>query len=651
MLKPAEMKWVDILVLEKDIDGVTEMLGEFGGVQLVDAIRPAFGSATRRPDAEPRRQRWLGLLQRIDAVLRSLDIQGDLPTAAEGQHDLESLDLVVQRIESQVHRVADRERKLADRETQLRSTLKEVEPFKAIPATVERMNELSFLHFAVGTLPRQLVGKVDESVGRPKVLLPFTTPDGTERVVAVTDKKGRWELEGELEQSGFVKDEISEKHKELPGVILERVRSELAEVERGFASLAERRRELRDGYSAQLLALKRRADVEQKHCEAQESFARTDTTYLISGWVSAAQESDLRERLAAATGDRMLMDSADPREVAAVATGEEETPTSFSNPRLLRPFERLTAGYGVPRYAEIEPTLFVAVSFLLMFGLMFGDLGQGAVIALVGLLLNRSKKLSLPARDTGFIMVGAGLSAMFFGLMFGSVFSYEGLIPALWTHPLHDIKALLKVGIILGVSLISLGVVLNVVNCFNRGDLFQALFDKYGVVGGVFYWGCLVLAVKALFTSPEAIRTGEVVLLAVVPLAIFFFRVPIYNLLAKKRQPLHGGLATYVMESVVEVIEIVSSFLANTASFARVSAFALGHAGLGVAIFSMAQILRDMSGGTFLSICAIVVGNMLVIVLEGLVVSIQSIRLEYYEFFSKFFKGEGKRFEPFATSG
>ena len=103
----------------------------------------------------------------------------------------------------------------------------------------------------------------------------------------------------------------------------------------------------------------------------------------------------------------------------------------------------------------------------------------------------------------------------------------------------------------------------------------------------------------------------------------------------------------YVMEAMVEMIETLSSFLGSTASFVRVSAFALAHAGLSVAIFALADILREMPAGGLLAVLAVVLGNVLVILLEGLVVAIQSIRLEYYEFFGKFFKGEGKRFEPF----
>jgi V/A-type H+-transporting ATPase subunit I len=95
------------------------------------------------------------------------------------------------------------------------------------------------------------------------------------------------------------------------------------------------------------------------------------------------------------------------------------------------------------------------------------------------------------------------------------------------------------------------------------------------------------------------------------------------------------------------VLETVMTFLTNTVSFSRVGAFALAHGGLSLAVYTLAGIVRDTAGGAVWSAVVIVLGNLLVLALEGLIVFVQCMRLEYYEFFSKFFEGGGKRYSPF----
>ena len=101
-----------------------------------------------------------------------------------------------------------------------------------------------------------------------------------------------------------------------------------------------------------------------------------------------------------------------------------------------------------------------------------------------------------------------------------------------------------------------------------------------------------------------------------------------------------------LVESVVEVLDTVISSISNTATFIRLAAFALSHAGLFMATFSVADAVSHTAGGTIGAVLVIVLGNVVIIALEGLIVSIQSIRLEYYEFFSKFYSGGGEEYRP-----
>jgi V/A-type H+-transporting ATPase subunit I len=174
--------------------------------------------------------------------------------------------------------------------------------------------------------------------------------------------------------------------------------------------------------------------------------------------------------------------------------------------------------------------------------------------------------------------------------------------------------------------------------------------DKFGLVGFIFYWGVLGLGIKAVVLNAGAPTALEVFLLVLLPLLLLFFREPLHYLMTRKRGGHRPSVLSGVIEGFVDVLETVSSYIANTVSFVRVGAFALAHTALCVAVFSTERVVRTLPGGPLWSVLVVVGGNLLVIGLEGMVVSIQSMRLEYYEFFSKFFKGEGKAYQPFKLS-
>jgi V/A-type H+/Na+-transporting ATPase subunit I len=277
---------------------------------------------------------------------------------------------------------------------------------------------------------------------------------------------------------------------------------------------------------------------------------------------------------------------------------------------------------------------------------MFGDLGQGAVLALAGAGLLRARSPALARfRDSGYLLLFCGLSAMAFGLLEGSVFGYEGWLPALWMHPLEDVMALFKLAVGIGIVCISIGIGINIVNKLRARRYFEGIFDKFGVIGILFYWGSLGLGLKA--ARAGTLSAGEILFVVVLPLALLFMREPLYNLLTRQRHLLHGDLFSYGLESAIEIMETVTTFLGSTVSFVRVGAFALSHAALCLAIYSVVDILRGVPGSGLWSLLVIVLGNVLVMLLEGMVVMIQGIRLQYYELFSKYFAGDGVLYAPF----
>jgi V/A-type H+-transporting ATPase subunit I len=279
-----------------------------------------------------------------------------------------------------------------------------------------------------------------------------------------------------------------------------------------------------------------------------------------------------------------------------------------------------------------------------MFGLMFGDVGHGAVL-LVGALLVRRWVTSRTVKDFAFVLAVCGGASILVGFLYGSVFGYEDIIKAWWLQPMQDKEELLKVVLGFGIGMISLGLIINIINRISERRYFEGLLSQYGVVGFIFYWGAIGLALRYFEEGAQAVSGGQVLLFVGLPLLLLIFREPLHMLFTR-RPATAGSVAGAVLGGVMDVLEAVISFLANTVSFIRVGAFALSHAGLCLATFAVADLVRQSAGGTFWAWVVILCGNAIILVLEGLVVTIQTVRLEYYEFFSKFFSGEGRAFQP-----
>jgi len=355
----------------------------------------------------------------------------------------------------------------------------------------------------------------------------------------------------------------------------------------------------------------------------------------ITGWIDARDKKRLVALLHATCGERFIIsDERDPN-----------APVRMRNIRLFRPFELLVRTMGMPANSELDPTPLAAVTFVLVFGLMFGDLGQGLVLAIAGLILKHTakKKKREDLGQAGGILFVCGLSAAFCGILYGSLFSSEHIIPALWIHPADNIMVLFAVTILLGAAIILVGLCVNIVNALLNADYQEAFLGKKGMAVLILYCAIVFMVVRYADhrQTPVLWETGVFILL---PLTAFSLRGVLGPLLFKGSWP--HGKAEYVAETVMEIVEIALSMFANTISFIRVGAFALSHAGLSIVTFTLAG-MADPALKSPAAIAILITGNIFIIGFEGLIVGIQSMRLEYYEFFSKFYKGDGVVFSPF----
>jgi len=371
-----------------------------------------------------------------------------------------------------------------------------------------------------------------------------------------------------------------------------------------------------------------------KTMDIKKYAAHTEESFYLSGWIPKGSmnvlETQYRKK-----GISFYFEDADQMESL-------KSPTALKNPKIVKPFEFIVKTYGTPSHNEIDPTMFVAITYVLMFGMMFGDVGHGLVLLIAGAIIYFTKKIDLAG-----IGIMCGITSIIFGFVYGSVFGNEEVLRPLYANPMRNIMTMLIASVVFGVIVIMIAMIMNIVNAVRSGKFKDVLFDRNGITGMVFYIGVIIFAVVTLITGKTITSFIFIVCFFILPIVLMFLKEPLHNLMMGKKALPDKGRGTFFVVAFFEVFEALLSFLSNTLSFMRIGAFALSHAGLSLAVWSVYNLIDGKIGG----IIALIIGNILIIVLEGLVVGIQGMRLEYYELFSRFFKGEGREFKPLRISG
>lgn len=316
-------------------------------------------------------------------------------------------------------------------------------------------------------------------------------------------------------------------------------------------------------------------------------------------------------------------------------------PTKLKNNWFSRPFRMFVEMYGVPSYTDFDPTNLVAISYTFLFGMMFGDIGQGIVLSLVGYFFYKWKGMQL-----GAVGMRLGISSTIFGAIFGSFFGYEHLYePMFIPMEPENTMTLLMAAIATGVILIIISIAFNIVLNLKKKHWGDLLFSQNGVAGLVFYVSVLLMVANML-VGLDLPLGGPVyiVLLIAMPVVMIFLKEPLSHKLEGEKMFPHG-FGAFFTEAFFELFEVMLTFIANTMSFLRVGGFVLSHAGMMMVVYTLAKMVNGgVESLTFAYLLVIVIGNIFVMCLEGMIVGIQVLRLEFYEMFSRYYEGKGKPF-------
>lgn len=410
----------------------------------------------------------------------------------------------------------------------------------------------------------------------------------------------------------------------VPQQVQKEYKSRISALEQKISERKSKAAEKIDVYKADIITIYSLAKKRKRYDDIRRKAVHSKEFFYIVGWMPK-KEADRLEKQLEGKNEPVMFVATDPDKSLEV-----KPPTMLRNNPVFKPFELFVKMYGLPDYFELDPTPVLALTYILFFGIMFGDVGQSAVFAILGFLLYRIKKIPLAG-----IIGTVGISGVIFGFIYGSIFGNEEILTPV-ISPMHSINQMLMITIGMGVAIIIIGLILNIVNSFRSGRAGDALFGHNGMAGLIFYVTliCTVLSkIVGLFSMPNML-IGIVLAVTVI---CMYLAEPLGKLVSGNKNWLPKD-GMFFVENLFEMFEVILSFFTNTISFLRVGAFAIVHVGMMMVVSVLSQ--GGGVGGTIVYI----LGNILVMGLEGLIVGIQVLRLEYYEMFSRYFSGQGREF-------
>ena len=538
----------------------------------------------------------------------------------------------ISELEETVKGLTEKQHALREEKEEQQKLIRQLTPLDSFPVEVNKLFHFKYMKFRYGKMPTASYVKLREySDNLDVIVYRVSQNEDFSYVMYFTPRAEQLNMDSLFTSLSFERIRISDDVSGKSHDMMESLKARVAEIDTELAekeSLQYTQSYLPEleQYYHYLVRLNGVFDV-------RRYAVHTDKAFYLAGWIPDRQIKRFQANVKITPELSYVIE-----DESAV---RQKPPTKLNNPGFFQPFETVVKMYGVPAYGETDPTVFVGITYMLLFGMMFGDVGQGLVIALAGYLLSRRKGL-----EAAKILTYFGVMSMIFGVFYGSIFGNEELlrhylpfIPMI--DPMAVKMQLLGVSVVFGIGLLLLAMLINLYNLWKNKDMGRFLFDKNGIAGLVLYVSILylILAVVLKREVPVWLIGG---LIGASMLVLFFSERLAHSLNRKRHLAETGEHMPSGIESFFELVEILLAVFSNTISFVRVGAFALNHVGFFLAFHQ----LSHMVGGAG-SVAVMIFGNILIIVLEGLIVGIQGLRLEYYELFSRFYKGDGQEFKPF----
>lgn len=634
----SNMQAVSIIGLCNEIDNVVAVLGESGVFHPDDVS--AFYSNTRDFTHLQSKNIYAEPLNSLKASLNLAKRKLELVDVSEFNPTFKEIELFVNQITSDIEILADDRNFMEEQLIEAKENLTETSHFVGLGVEIEKVLTLKYLSSRFGRLPKESFDKLSAYKNNPYVDFTVCSEDKSHYwgvYFAPIDKTD--EIDRIFSGLYFEKCDVLGVN-DTPRAHLEKLEELIPVLENKLKESQNQLNAYIDKYENRIRKYLSKLEELNLYAKIRTKILQYHNSFILVGWVPTETAKDLKRKLKKIKSVNVEFSDAK-KEMS------KSPPVRLKNCFLAKPFEFYTEMYGMPRYNEIDPSLFIAITYIIIFGIMFADVGQGICLSIVGMLMWKFKKMKI-----GKILFPCGFSSAFFGLVFGSVFGFEHLLDPMYKalfgleeKPIEimnsqSIIMILLAAVGIGVSLVIVAMCLNVYSSIKQKDIGKALFDSSGVAGIIFY-SAIIFGVAGQLMGMKVFTLPYILGLIIVPYLLIFFSEPLGNIVNGEKDWMPESWGGYIMEHLIESIEFLLEYVTNTVSFLRVGAFVLVHAGMMMVVFVLAD-----TAGAVAYWPVVVLGNVFVMVLEALLVSIQVLRLEYYEMFSRFYSGEGRPYEP-----
>ena len=640
MVMIEKMKFLSITGPKADIDRMTETYLSKYEIHLENALSELTEVANLSPFLEI--NPYKEALSTIDSFYEQLE---DSSQISPELMDIEKAIKTVRAVQDGFRRLEEEKSRLQSEHAEILDPLKIIRPFKNLNFDVSEILNFKYIHYRFGRIEKQYLQKFEKYIYDNLDTLFIKCGEDEMYVYGVyfVPEHQAHKVHAVYSSMHFERIFIPNEYHGTAAEAFEKLDTRHREIHKALDANKEASHKFLQDNSTKIVSAKAALDACSSSFDIRKLAActpgDTNTFYILCGWMTEKDALAFQKDIQNDEKIFCLMED-------QKAPATQKPPTKLRNPKLFKPFEMYVKMYGLPAYNEMDPTWFVAITYSFIFGAMFGDVGQGLVLFLGGLFLYKTKKMDLAG-----IISCAGVFSVFFGFMYGSFFGFEDVLKAIWLKPMNQMMDVPLVGRLNAVFVIAIGfgmfiilicMVFNIINSIRRGDTEKTWFDSNAVAGLVFY-GSIVLTIGLFISGKKLPAAAILVIMFGVPLLLMFLKEPLTNLVEKKSEILPEQKGMFFVQSFFELFEVLLSYLSNTLSFLRIGAFAVSHA----AMMEVVLMLAGATNGGNPNWIVVVLGNIFVCAMEGLIVGIQVLRLEYYEIFSRFYAGNGREFKPF----
>ena len=635
-----KMKFLSITGPKGDIDRVIDTYLSKYEIHLENALSELKTVKDLRPYIET--NPYKDTYQRAQELLKLLPEKGSELSVRDVT--IEDAAKIVEDIGSEVEELMRKDAALQEKIDVLNHSLEQVIPFTGLNYDLSSILHFKYIKFRFGRILKEYYNKFENYVYDTIDTVLYKCREDEEYIwmVYFVPETISDQIDAIYASMHFERFFVPDEYKGTPSDAIRSLQDEIKKIQTDQNAIKSKLLKLLTERKEEFLSAYNRLETFSTNFNVRKLAACTkqniNTFYILCGWMSFRDAEKFQKEISDDEKTFCIVED-DHNNIMS------KPPTKLLNPGLFKPFELFIGMYGLPAYNEIDPTILIGITYSFLFGFMFGDVGQGLCLLLGGFLLFRLKKANLAA-----IISCCGFFSTLFGFLFGSVFGFEDVISAVWLRPMEHMTNLPFIGklntvfivaISLGMGIILLTMVLNIINSIRSHDPERIFFDTNGAAGLIFY-ASLVLTIVLYMTGRPTPATVLFILMFGLPLLAMFFKEPLTSLLEKKAARLPEGKGMFVVQGFFELFEVLLSYFSNTLSFVRVGAFAVSHA----AMMEVVLMLSGAEAGNP-NWLVVILGNLFVCGMEGLIVGIQVLRLEYYELFSRFYRGTGRAFKPY----